>query len=332
MNTTTTVMTMIQDDGGDDSNRCELLGPFALFVQAALGGMALLSLVWKRSRESPQRPLKIWWFDVSKQVFGSVLVHMANIVLSMLSSGTFGIEPTPAGMLPPPPGFPPPRGFGPPPPGFGGPPRSRRDFGGPPEDDPTYHPNPCSFYLLNLGIDTTIGIAILIVILRVLHTLLAWSPFEFFKRGINSGDYGDPPRWSWWLKQAIIYFMGLMGMKFVVWIIFALCPWLGHVGDWLLAWTEGNKRLQVFFVMFFFPLVMNGVQYYIIDSYIKKKSDKLGCDEDIAPIPGSLSNHRRSFDSAGDIFNSDDEEANADSRSLLRPSSRRSRGTDKKMA
>lgn len=32
----------------------------ALFTQAALGGLALLSLVWKRSRESPQRPLKIW--------------------------------------------------------------------------------------------------------------------------------------------------------------------------------------------------------------------------------------------------------------------------------
>lgn len=52
------------------------------------------------------------------------------------------------------------------------------------------------------------------------------------------------------MKQAIIYFAGLMGMKFVVWIIFALCPWLGRVGDWLLAWTEGDKRLQVFFVMF----------------------------------------------------------------------------------
>jgi len=44
--------------------------------------------------------------------------------------------------------------------------------------------------------------------------------------------------------------MGLMGMKLVVWLIFALCPWLGRLGDWMLAWTEGDKRLQVFFVMF----------------------------------------------------------------------------------
>lgn len=76
------------------------------------------------------------WFDVSKQVVGSVLVHIANIMLSMLSSGTFTTEPSPASLLTPPPDS-----------------RSRRNFGGPPDDDPSYHPNPCSFYLLNLAID-----------------------------------------------------------------------------------------------------------------------------------------------------------------------------------
>lgn len=34
-------------DGLDDSE-CELLGPFALLVQVALGALALLSLVYKR--------------------------------------------------------------------------------------------------------------------------------------------------------------------------------------------------------------------------------------------------------------------------------------------
>lgn len=76
------------------------------------------------------------WFDVSKQVVGSVLVHIANIMLSMLSSGTFTTEPSPASLLTSLPDS-----------------RSRRNFGGPPDDDPSYHPNPCSFYLLNLAID-----------------------------------------------------------------------------------------------------------------------------------------------------------------------------------
>jgi hypothetical protein len=115
------------DDGG--SGDCRLLGSFALFVQLALGGLALLSLVYKRWRERPQRPLKIWAFDASKQVVGSILVHIANVFMSMLTSGRFSIKIEPmnvqtvARLL-------------------------RRD-------DAPYTPNPCSFYLLNLAIDVS---------------------------------------------------------------------------------------------------------------------------------------------------------------------------------
>ncbi|CAZ83175.1 unnamed protein product [Tuber melanosporum] len=306
----------MEDGGNDESGRCELLGSFALFVQAALGALALLSLVWKRARESPQRPMLIWWFDVSKQVVGSVLVHAANILLSMLSSGTFSTEPTP-------------KSLGAATPTFER--LLRRQVEG---DEPDfYHPNPCSFYLLNLAIDTTIGIAILIYLLRLLHALFLLSPIPFFRTGISSGDYGEPPKWSYWGKQSIIYFMGLMGMKLVVWLIFALCPWLGRLGDWMLAWTEGDKRLQVFFVMFFFPLVMNAMQYYIIDSYIKNRNPSHTALQDSPPVSGrrvSSTSMRFSFDSSNDVFSSDEDEASG-SRHLLQPSSNRTRRGHRKV-
>lgn len=94
------------------NGECQLLGPFSLVVQAALGALALLSLVYKRWKERPQRPVKIWAFDVSKQVFGSAMLHLANLLMSMFSAGHFEIT-------------------------------------------RTYQPNPCSFYLLNLGIDVS---------------------------------------------------------------------------------------------------------------------------------------------------------------------------------
>lgn len=99
--------------GDDDTGECKLLGPFSLLVQAALGALALLSLVYKRYRERPQRPVKIWAFDASKQVFGSAMLHLANLLMSMFSAGKFEIT-------------------------------ARK-----------YQPNPCSFYLLNLGIDVS---------------------------------------------------------------------------------------------------------------------------------------------------------------------------------
>jgi hypothetical protein len=45
---------------GLDDSRCRLLGPTALIVQALMGVMILLSLVYKRQREKPRRKWKIW--------------------------------------------------------------------------------------------------------------------------------------------------------------------------------------------------------------------------------------------------------------------------------
>ncbi|KAJ8122631.1 hypothetical protein O1611_g9794 [Lasiodiplodia mahajangana] len=137
--------------------------------------------------------------------------------------------------------------------------------------DVPYVPNPCSFYLLNLAIDTTIGIPILILLLRVITGLVSYTPLGKPHESIQSGNYGNPPNAWWWLKQSIIYFCGLFGMKICVLLIFLILPWISRVGDWALGWTEGNERLQIFFVMMLFPLIMNAVQYYIIDSFIKKK-------------------------------------------------------------
>lgn len=58
-------------------------------------------------------------------------------------------------------------------------------------------------------------------------------------------------------------------MKICVLFIFTVLPWISRVGDWALKWTEGNEALQVGFVMLLFPCIMNAIQYYIIDGFIK---------------------------------------------------------------
>ncbi|KAI9666191.1 MAG: hypothetical protein M1821_004126 [Bathelium mastoideum] len=234
----------------ENDGECHLLGPFALIVQAALGLLALGSLVWKRYRERPRRPLLIWFFDASKQVLGSALLHLLNLAMSMLGSGSFDVQstktPVEAGVT----------------------------------SANGQQPNPCSFYLLNLAIDTTFGIPILVLLLRLLHHAFSLTPLAKPQGSLKSGYYGDPPHWSWYLKQSFIYFLGLLGMKFCVYVLFQMLPWLPWVGDWALKWTEGNTALQIVFVMFIFPLVMNAIQYYIVDSFIKEQpSDQSEEDE-----------------------------------------------------
>ncbi|KAK4648213.1 uncharacterized protein QC761_108050 [Podospora bellae-mahoneyi] len=245
----------------ENPTECRLLGSFAILVQLALGGLALLSLVYKRWRERPQRPVKIWFFDASKQVFGSVLVHGANVFMSLLTSGRFNIttiappatvsEAARRGVL-----------------------MLLKRTATTTTTVDEYVPNPCSFYLLNLAIDTTLGIPILILIVRITTTLVTYTPLGQPPESVQSGHYGSPPNAWWWLKQSFIYFCGLMGMKLVVLVIFMIFPWISELGDWALKWTEGNEKLQIVFVMMLFPLIMNAMQYYIIDSYIKKQEGK----------------------------------------------------------
>jgi hypothetical protein len=241
VNSTGLASAAARPDGGqdEDTGECKLLGPFAIVVQASLGLLALLVLVYKRWRERPQRPVKIWAFDASKQVVGSALLHLANLFMSMLSSGQIAesIAQAAASSM------------------------------GTADDRP--QPNPCSFYLLNLAIDTTIGIPILIVLLGLVHAGASLTPMANPPESIKSGNYGQPPKATWWLKQCLLYFLGLLGMKFCVFIIFTLCPWIVVVGNWALRWTEGNEAIQIAFVMLIFPLIMNAFQYYVIDTFIK---------------------------------------------------------------
>lgn len=104
--------------------------------------------------------------------------------------------------------------------------------------------------------------------------LVSYTPLGQPRESIQSGNYGNPPNAWWWLKQSVIYFCGLFGMKLCVLIIFLMLPWISRVGDWALGWTEGNERVQIVFVMMLFPLIMNAMQYYIIDSFIKKPAGK----------------------------------------------------------
>jgi hypothetical protein len=146
LSTASTVITAISTPGqGTEKGECQLLGPFAILIQGALGALALLSLVFKRWRERPQRALKVWGFDVSKQVVGSILLHLANLLMSLLSSGQLSIKAA----------------------------KSSR-----------FHANPCSFYLLNLAIDVSITGALMIFICKIdngiYRPLLAYQSSLYF--------------------------------------------------------------------------------------------------------------------------------------------------------
>ncbi|XP_032828385.1 store-operated calcium entry regulator STIMATE isoform X2 [Petromyzon marinus] len=64
-----------------------LMDQFGVFIQALLALVAFSTLMLKRFREpcGERRPWRIWLYDTSKQIFGQLFIHFANVYLSELT-------------------------------------------------------------------------------------------------------------------------------------------------------------------------------------------------------------------------------------------------------
>ncbi|RKP38567.1 Vaculolar membrane protein-domain-containing protein, partial [Dimargaris cristalligena] len=127
--------------------------------------------------------------------------------------------------------------------------------------------NPCIWYFMNLVLDTTFGVYILYLYLKLINVIVQRLGIE----NMDSGDYGSPPRPINWVKQSIAFFMALLSMKVTVMIALALFPFLAIVGRMFLAPFQhlGDPRIQIVMVMLVVPLVMNIIQFWLIDHVIK---------------------------------------------------------------
>lgn len=161
----------------------------------------------------------------------------------------------------------------------------------------------------------------MILILHVLNFFASYTPLANPPESIESGNYGYPPRAAWWFKQSVIYFIGLLGMKLCVFFLIQLMPFIVKIGDWALQWTEGNAAIQIAFVMLLFPVIMNAIQYYIIDTFIKKPlSYDLYTTEDNIDDTDDL--HRREALLAGldEAYSTDsDDEASSSKQNVSQP-------------
>ncbi|KAH9174511.1 hypothetical protein EDB89DRAFT_2148048 [Lactarius sanguifluus] len=181
------------DDYPVDRRSCQLLGPTALIVQALMGVLVISSLLFKRHREKPKRPWRIWLFDVSKQVVGQMFVHGVNVFVSDVGS--------------------------------------TRTSG-----------NACVYYFLNILLDTTLGVYAIYITLFFLTC---------------QGNMAHHPSVNYWVRQLAIYVVSLTSMKLFVIAVVAFWDILSDIA------------CMVIFTMGLFPIFMNIIQFWVIDSIIK---------------------------------------------------------------
>lgn len=206
-----------------------------------MGILVLLVLLLKRNVESPRRKLIVWIYDITKQIGGSISIHMINIMISIWkrkSSMTLLIY----SIL------------------------GQKIVG---EDNDSDN-DQCDWYFVNLLMDTTVGIPLLWIILKWLEKMAHFCQIS----NVNSGSYYNEmnhhPMFSAFLKQFVVFLLGLIIMKIGIYIILNnwenLAYWFANL---ILGWSDHWPNLQIFLVMFVAPLILNILQYYCIDNIIK---------------------------------------------------------------
>ncbi len=114
---------------------------------------------------------------------------------------------------------------------------------------------------------------------------------------INTGEYGDPPRFYPWFKQLIIFLWSWVWVKAIVAISILKIPILSDFATWLISPLEHNQKAQIVFVMFVFPLCMNLVQALLTDIIIKGKLATYNAlEDDIVSISPTSSEYFDALD------------------------------------
>ncbi|KAJ3035198.1 hypothetical protein HDV00_004267 [Rhizophlyctis rosea] len=137
---------------------------------------------------------------------------------------------------------------------------------------------------LQILLDTTIGVGILYLVLKLLHSIVDYYRVP----DMQSGHYGHPPRLSAWARQLTLFIFAWFIVKLLVVLLLQLLPILATIATYILSPLErsGDTRLQVIVVMLIFPLIMNIIQAWLIDMVIKGKGspkhggyERVGDDE-----------------------------------------------------
>lgn len=84
-----------------------------------------------------------------------------------------------------------------------------------------------------------------------------------------SNKVSQRPKLTYWSRQLLIYLIALLLMKLLVLLIFWIFPFLFTIGKWLLGLFGKHKRAQVVFAMAIFPLIMNVLQFWLIDTLLR---------------------------------------------------------------
>lgn len=129
----------------------------------------------------------------------------------------------------------------------------------------------CAWYGLSYLIDTTLGLLLSIMFLKLLDNVANERDWAHLK---HSGVYvGTDGLWHW-ASQLVAWIAIQTVVKAIIYLFMWLCSEpLAYVGAILFAPIQFNIRFELVFVMILFPGLLNVIYFWIADTHLKAKSE-----------------------------------------------------------
>ena len=135
----------------------------------------------------------------------------------------------------------------------------------------------CSWYWIHITVDTTLGVLVNYQLHYLIYKIIVpkfCSPS--MAANFKSGDYGlaeGKVQWGKYFRQLFVWLFIVSVMKTAMVLIMLVghVPLIG-IATWFLSPFRKNAELKLIVVMVLTPLIMNLVQFWITDSFTKKKA------------------------------------------------------------
>uniref|UniRef100_A0A7S2S509 Uncharacterized protein n=1 Tax=Eucampia antarctica TaxID=49252 RepID=A0A7S2S509_9STRA len=135
----------------------------------------------------------------------------------------------------------------------------------------------CAWYAINFFIDTTVGLFLSVLLLKVVDRMAKEHGWDTLKDG---GIYVGPHAFKTWAHQLLAWIVILSIVKTVLcFLLWVFSPILAIMGGIIFAPLQSNIRFELLFIMIILPAILNMFYFWIADSYLKAEGEHEGTHE-----------------------------------------------------
>ena len=164
----------------------------------------------------------------------------------------------------------------------------------------------CQWYGLTYVVDSTIGTAINLSLLRIFEHIVRRNPHC---TKMNFGEYGNPPQLTIFFPQLCVWLtIVLLGKSMILFCMFQLIDPLNTFISRLFKIFHDQPRLELVVVMIIIPTILNTVQFWVTDTFLKAHSHSSGGGGGGASARSSGSLLISDYDLDEDLLSDNDED------------------------